>query len=76
MNANDEDSVLAAEEIIRLCRSEIESIHNLQYLLLADADHADKIRQYAEMLGVQLNTVTDLLCRRAVRVLETTSSDF
>ena len=71
MNANGEDSVLTAEEIIRLCRAEIESIHNLQYLIKADADNPHLVRRYVAMLGQQLDTMTDLLCRRTVRVLET-----
>jgi hypothetical protein len=73
MNANDEDSGLTAEEIIRLCRSEIEAIHNLQYLLAADADNPHKVRGYAALLGQQLGTITELLCRRSVRDVETTS---
>lgn len=68
MNVNGEDSRLTAEEIITLCRSEIESIHNLQYLLTADADNPHLVRRYAAMLGKQLVTVTDLLCRRTIKL--------
>ena len=64
MDANRNASGLTAEEIIRICRSEIESIHNLQYLLVADADDPEMVRQHTELLGKQLRTMTDLLCRR------------
>lgn len=69
MKANGEDSGLSAEGIIRLWRGEIESMHNLQYLLTADADNPHQVRRYAAMLGEQLSTVTDLLCRRMVEHL-------
>jgi hypothetical protein len=69
MNANGENFDLTAEEIIRLCRAEIETLHNLQYLLTADADSPHQVRRYAAMLGEQLGTMTDLLCRKAVGAL-------
>jgi hypothetical protein len=75
MNAYNDSSHFTAEEIIRRCRAEIEYTHNLQYLITADADNPHLVRRYSAMLGEQLGTLTDLLCRRTVKAetLETLS---
>jgi hypothetical protein len=49
------------EEIVTLCRSELEVMFNLQYLFMVDAHSPDKVRAYAQLMRKHLERMESIL---------------
>jgi len=50
------------EEIIALCRSDLEVLYNLEFLFLADAEDSDRVRVYADLMSLHLERMDRILC--------------
>jgi hypothetical protein len=49
------------EEIVTLCRSDLQVMFNLQYLFMVDARSADKVREYAQIMHEHLGRMESIL---------------
>ena len=58
------------EEVLVVCRTDLEALFNLQYLFRADADHPDSTRWYSELMLSHLNRMNELLCQTLAKSLE------
>lgn len=49
------------EEIVTLCRSDLDVMFNLQYLFMVDAHSPDQVRVYAQMMHEHLKRMGSIL---------------
>jgi hypothetical protein len=52
------------EEIISLCRMDLEVLFNLQYLFMVDAHAPDKVVAYADLMSQHLERMEAILCAK------------
>jgi hypothetical protein len=58
------------EEVMVLCRTDLEALFNLQYLFCADADRPESTRWYSELMLSYLNRMNELLCQTLQKSIE------
>jgi hypothetical protein len=66
---NDNDIRPTAEEIISLCRSDLEAMYNLEYLFRIDAEAPANILEYARLMSLHLKRMEGMLCSRLPKML-------
>ena len=57
-----EDIRPTAEEIIALCKSDLEVLYNLEFLFRVDAEDSDRVRVYARLMSLHLERIDQILC--------------
>lgn len=56
-------------EIIAICRTDLEILYNLHYLLRLEADTPEQVHRYAELIFGQVRNIDDVICSRLAQVL-------
>ena len=64
------DARATIEEVLVICRTDLEALFNLQYLLRADADRPDSTRWYSELMLSHLTRMNELLCQTLEKSIE------
>ena len=64
------DARATIEEVLVVCRTDLEVLFNLQYLFRADADRPDFTRWYSELMLSNLNRLNELLCQPLEKSIE------
>ncbi len=57
-----DDLLPTPEEIIALCRSDLEVLYNLEFLFRADAEDSEKVRVYAQLMSLHIERMDQILC--------------
>ena len=64
------DGRATIEEVLVVCRTDLEALFNLQYLFRADADRPDSTRWYSELMLLHLTRMNELLCQTLQKSIE------
>jgi hypothetical protein len=54
------------EKIVKVCRTNVEALHNLQFLMFAHVTEPDHLSEYLEIMNEHLQKMTDVLCRKTL----------
>jgi hypothetical protein len=54
------------EKIVEVCRTNVEALHNLQFLMFAHVTEPDHLSEYLEIMNEHLQKMTDVLCRKTL----------
>jgi hypothetical protein len=64
------DARATIEEVLVICRTDLEALFNLQFLFRADADRPDSTRWYSELMLSHLTRMNELLCQTLEKSIE------
>jgi hypothetical protein len=57
------EQLVSAEEALELCRTDVEAMHNLQYLVADLVQPSETLQTYLKEIDRHLQHLTDVLCR-------------
>ena len=63
VESNQPAKAVSVEEMLELCRTDVEALHNLQHIVVELVEPSEPLQTYLREIDRHLQHLTDVLCR-------------